>query len=95
MAELPDFSAVPVYQTFFEQPELYERYHIHLIGLTGGTGGGIQNSLNRLGFTKLRDAVADPYVSLSMELPPFCPLNSLKSWKGVFLTLLHLLFHFV
>jgi hypothetical protein len=64
MAELPDFSAVPVYQTFFEQPELYERYHIHLIGLTGEAGSGIQKSRNRLGFIKLRDAVTDPYVTV-------------------------------
>jgi hypothetical protein len=64
MAESPDFSAVPVYQTFFEQPELYERYHIHLIGLTGKAGSGIQKSYNCLGFIKLLDAVSDPYVTV-------------------------------
>jgi hypothetical protein len=70
MAEYHDFSAVPVYQTFFEQPELYERYHIHLIGLTTGeettdtTAAGIPKSRNRLGFVKVRDAVVDPYVTV-------------------------------
>jgi hypothetical protein len=66
MTEFPDFSAVPVYQTFFEQPELYERYHIHLIGLTAGETGaaGISQSRNRLGFVNVLDAVADPYVTV-------------------------------
>jgi hypothetical protein len=64
MDEFPDFSAVPVYQTFFEQPELYERYHIHLIGLTGEAGKGIKKSRNRLGFINVLDAVTDPYVTV-------------------------------
>jgi hypothetical protein len=67
MAEQPDLSGVPTLQTFFESPELYERYHIHLIGVRPAEEGGqgLGNRRNMFGTPRLVDPVADPYVTVA------------------------------
>jgi predicted nucleic acid-binding protein len=60
----PSFKDIPIYDSFFEEPEKYERYHIHLIGLrnsSGSTEGGIANRRSIFGFPRVFDAVAHPY----------------------------------
>jgi len=71
MADQPDLSGVPTLHSFFEAPELYERYHIHLIGvrptaktLEGGGKGGIGKRRNLFGTPRIIDAISDPYVTL-------------------------------
>jgi hypothetical protein len=65
----PSFKDIPIYDSFFEEPEKYERYHIHLLGVvnsSGSTEGGIapRRSLwNLYGYTRLF-AVADPYATV-------------------------------
>ncbi len=58
MAEQPDLSGIPTLQSFFETPELYERYHIHLIGVRPKVEGGegIKNAFCD---------VVDPYVKVN------------------------------
>jgi hypothetical protein len=67
MAEQPDLSGVPTLHSFFETPELYERYHIHLVGVRPTVEGGC--IANKTGFKGLLAPVTDPYVTLSTVGP--------------------------
>jgi alpha-beta hydrolase superfamily lysophospholipase len=64
----PDLSHVPAYDSFFNHPEEYQRYHIHLIGAENiqsdgrGAAAAIDKRRNRLGRPRVVDTVADPYV---------------------------------
>jgi hypothetical protein len=62
----PDLSHVPVYDSFFNHPEEYQRYHIHLIGAESDQDGGaaLDKRRNRFGRPRIVDAVADPYVTV-------------------------------
>jgi hypothetical protein len=67
MAEQPDLSGVPTLHSFFETPELYERYHIHLVGVRPTVEGGC--IANNTGFRGLVAPDTDPYVTLSTVGP--------------------------
>ena len=60
-----DFGA-QIYTHFFEEHDLYERYHIHLVGVRGTKGGPscIADRKNRFGKKAVVDTVADPYVEV-------------------------------
>ena len=58
----PNLSGVPLYDQFFNDHDLYERYHVHLVGLTGRSK--LHSRKNRLGVTRVIDGVADPYVTV-------------------------------
>jgi hypothetical protein len=62
----PDLSRVPVYDSFFNHPEEYQRYHIHLIGAEKNQDGGvaIDKRRNQFGRPRVVDAIADPYVTV-------------------------------
>jgi alpha-beta hydrolase superfamily lysophospholipase len=61
----PGISAVPIYNDFFNHPDLYSRIHLHLIGIVGGSKA-ISHRKNRLGWNRLVDGVADPYVEVEV-----------------------------
>ena len=58
-------SLVPLYDDFFHHPELYTRIHLHLIGIVGNAS--IKHRKNRLGWNRLVDGVADPYVEVEVQ----------------------------
>jgi hypothetical protein len=70
----PSFADTPIFQSFFEEHDAYERYHIHLVGVrpknhttSTGTGtcttsGGIGDRQNMFGGTAIFDTLPDPYV---------------------------------
>mmetsp|Transcript_14204 Transcript_14204/g.20718 ORF Transcript_14204/g.20718 Transcript_14204/m.20718 type:complete len:404 (+) Transcript_14204:57-1268(+) len=62
-AARPNLDAQPVYKEFFEQPELYERYHIHLVGVRpSNQDDGIDIRKSFLGIPSPLDPIPDPYV---------------------------------
>jgi hypothetical protein len=67
-ADAPDFSAIPIYHDFFEHHNLYERYHVHVIGLMNGhhptKGAALKTRRNVFGSPRVIDALADPYLTI-------------------------------
>jgi hypothetical protein len=70
--DCPSFAGTPIFQSFFEEHDAYERFHIHFVGVrpknhttstgTSTTSGGIEDRQNMLGGTAIFDTVPDPYV---------------------------------
>lgn len=56
-SEAPDLSAVPLLDQFFNDHGSYERFHLHVVGLTGKL-----HSRKRFGVPRAIDAVADPFI---------------------------------
>lgn len=73
----PEFEA-QIYKHFFEQHEMYERYHIHLVGVRGN--GAIGDRKNRFGAKAMMDTTADPYFEVETDgdntgSKPFFPIG--------------------
>jgi hypothetical protein len=65
----PCFADTPIFQSFFEEHDTYERYHIHLVGVRSKnhttsttTNGGIEDRLTKLGWTGMVETLPAPYV---------------------------------
>lgn len=57
-----DLKKISIFQSFYDEHETYERYHVKLIGVQGQ--GSIDTRKNRLGLKAAVDKHADPYVIL-------------------------------